>query len=38
MTVLQMIGPMIDNIGVAKAQSMLKVIPPLEPNAEGFGA
>lgn len=35
---MQVMGPTLENIGVSKAQSMLKVIPPLEPNALGFAA
>lgn len=31
-------GPTLENIGVSKAESMLRMIPPLEPNALGFAA
>jgi predicted hydrocarbon binding protein len=35
---MEIMGPMMENIGVAKAQSMMKVIPKLEDNALGFAA
>lgn len=33
---MEVMGPMLENIGVAKAESMVKVLPPFEKNALGF--
>ena len=33
---MELMGPMLHDIGISKAQSMLRGIPPLEPNALGF--
>lgn len=33
---MQVMGPMLENIGISKAVSMMKVMPPLEKNALGF--
>ncbi|MCU0861411.1 MAG: L-2-amino-thiazoline-4-carboxylic acid hydrolase [Methanomassiliicoccales archaeon] len=35
---MQIMGPMMENIGRSKAESMLRVMPPLEDNALGFAA
>jgi hypothetical protein len=35
---MEVIGPMMENIGISKAESMLRVMPPLENNALGLGA
>jgi hypothetical protein len=35
---MQVMGPMLENIGRSKAESMLRMIPPLESNALGFAA
>lgn len=33
---MQVMGPMMVNIGISKAESMVKVLPPFEKNALGF--
>ncbi|MGD1060820.1 MAG: hypothetical protein ABR879_05125 [Methanomassiliicoccales archaeon] len=35
---MQVMGPMMVNIGISKAESMLRMMPPLENNALGFAA
>ena len=35
---MQVMGPMIESIGRSKAESMLRMIPPLENNALGLDA
>ena len=33
---MDIMGPMLENLGVSKAESMVKMLPPLEKNALGF--
>jgi predicted ArsR family transcriptional regulator len=35
---MQIMGPTLERIGVAKAESMMKMMPPLEKNAYGLAA
>ncbi|HVO78247.1 MAG TPA: hypothetical protein VMS79_05200 [Methanomassiliicoccales archaeon] len=35
---MQVMGPMMVNMGRSKAESMLRIMPPLEKNALGFAA